>query len=73
MRGARQAGPEPARAAIGRRAGQPVLAAGQPVEVDRQVQRDGHLMHAIAGGALAGTWPCPVTAEREGRASCAGS
>ena len=34
---------------------------------------DGHLMHAIAGGALAGTWPCPVTAEREGRASCAGS
>jgi len=28
---------------------------------------DGHLMHAIAGGALAGTWPCPVTAERAAR------
>jgi transposase InsO family protein len=93
MRGARQAGPEPARAAIGRRAGQAVLAAGQAVELDRKVQRDGHvnfsgekyqvgathigtavtlrldghLMHVIAGGALAGTWPCPVTAERAAR------
>ena len=28
---------------------------------------DGHLMHAIADGALAGTWPCPVTAERAAR------
>ncbi|HEY5986655.1 MAG TPA: hypothetical protein VIV12_09795 [Streptosporangiaceae bacterium] len=25
---------------------------------------DGHLMHAIADGALAGTWPCPISAER---------
>jgi transposase InsO family protein len=93
MRGARQAGPEPAEAAIGRRDGNPVLAAGQAVEIDRKVHRDGHitvggekyhvgtghsgtavtlrldghLMHAIAGGALAGTWPCPVTAERAAR------
>jgi hypothetical protein len=70
-----------------------VLAAGQAVEIDRKVQRDGHvmvvgekfrvgmgyagtavtmrldghLMHAIADGALAGTWPCPVTAERAAR------
>ncbi len=28
---------------------------------------DGHLTHAIAGGALAGAWPCPVTAERAAR------
>jgi hypothetical protein len=28
---------------------------------------DGHLMHAIADGALAGTWPCPITAERAAR------
>ena len=28
---------------------------------------DGHLTHAIAGGALAGTWPCPITAERAAR------
>ena len=67
-----------------------MLAAGQAVEIDRKVHRDGHvivdgekyqvgtgyagtsvtmrldghLMHAIADGALAGTWPCPVTAER---------
>jgi hypothetical protein len=93
MRGARQAGPEPATAAIQRRNGKPVLAAGQPVEIDRKVHRDGHvtvggekyqvgmgyvgtavtmrldghLMHAIADGALAGTWPCPVTAERAAR------
>jgi transposase InsO family protein len=93
MRGARLAGPPPAPAAIQRRGGVPVLAAGQAVEVDRKVQRDGHvlmaggkyqvgaglagttvtmrldghLMHAIAEGALAGTWPCPVTAERAAR------
>ena len=93
MRGARQAGAAPAPAAIGRRDGNPVLAAGQAVEIDRKVQHDGHvmvsgekyqvgtgyagtavtmrldghLMHAIAGGALAGTWPCPVTAERAAR------
>ena len=28
---------------------------------------DGHLMHAIADGALAGTWPCPIPAERAAR------
>jgi hypothetical protein len=93
MRGARQAGPEPAKAAIQQRDGKPVLAAGQAVEIDRKVHRDGHvivdgekyqvgtgyagtsvtvrldghLMHAIADGAQAGTWPCPVTAERAAR------
>jgi transposase InsO family protein len=93
MRGARQAGPEPAKAAIQRQDGKPVLAAGQAVEIDRKVHRDGHvtvsgekyqvgtghagtqvtlrldghLMHAIADGALAGTWPCPITAERAAR------
>ena len=93
MRGARQTGPEPAKAAIQQRDGRPVLAAGQAVEIDRKVHHDGHvivdgekyqvgtgyagtsvtmrldghLMHAIADGALAGTWPCPVTAERAAR------
>jgi hypothetical protein len=93
MRGARPAGPPPARAALPRRGGSPVLAAGQAVEVDRKVQRDGHvlidgskyqvgtglagttvtmrlddhLMHAIASGALAGTWTCPITAQRAAR------
>jgi Integrase core domain len=93
MRGARQAGPEPAKAAIQRKDGRPVLAAGQAVEIDRKVQRDGHvtvngqkyqvgmgyagtqvtmrldghLMHAVADGALAGTWPSPVTADRAAR------
>lgn len=93
MRGARQAGPEPAKAAIQHRDGKAVLPAGQAVEIDRKVHRDGyvtiggekyqvgtgyagtsvtmrldgHLMHAIAGGALAGTWPCPITAERAAR------
>ena len=28
---------------------------------------DAHLMHAIADGALAGTWPCPISAERAAR------
>jgi transposase InsO family protein len=28
---------------------------------------DGHLMHAIADGALIGTWPCPVTAGKAAR------
>jgi hypothetical protein len=93
MRGARPAGPAPAAAAIQRRGGAPVLTAGQAVEIDRKVHRDGHvlidaekyqvgtglagatvtmrldghLMHAIADGALAGTWPCPITAERAAR------
>jgi hypothetical protein len=47
MRGARQAGPEPAKAAIGRHDGKPVLAAGQAVEIDRKVQRDGQV--TVAG------------------------
>jgi Integrase core domain len=90
MRGARPAGPPPAKQALPKRNGTPALAAGQAVEVDRKVHRDGHvlingskyqvgtglaattvtprldghLMHAIANGALAGTWPCPLPAER---------
>ncbi|WP_370523859.1 integrase core domain-containing protein [Nocardia sp. CY15] len=28
---------------------------------------DGHLMHAIADGALAGTWPCPIGRDQLGR------
>lgn len=93
MRGARPAGPAPAPGATQKREGKPVLAAGQAVEIDRKVHRDGHvlidaeiylvgtglagttvtmrldghLMHAIADGALARTWPCPVTAERAAR------
>ncbi|GGL80800.1 hypothetical protein GCM10010095_77160 [Streptomyces anthocyanicus] len=40
--GARPAGPEPAPAALPRaRSGTAILAAGEPVEVDRQVHRDG--------------------------------
>ena len=88
-----QAGSPPVQAAIARRDGSPVLAAGQPVEVERKVHRDGqvvmlgekyrvgiglagttiilrldgHLMHAIADSTLAGTWPCPVTAQRAAR------
>ena len=88
-----QAGSPPVQSAIGRRDGNPVPAAGQAVEVDRKVQRDGHVlvagekykvgtllagttitlrldghvMHAIADGALVGTWPCPITAERAAR------
>jgi hypothetical protein len=93
MRGARPAGPPPAAAAIPRRNGMPDLAAGQAVEADRKVHRDGHvliaggkcqvgfalagstvtirldghLMHAIAAGALIGTWPCPITAGKAAR------
>jgi hypothetical protein len=90
MRGARPAGPPPAPAALARHAGTAALPAGEAIEADRKVHRDGHvliaggkyqvgtgladttvtlrldghLMHAIADGALAGTWPCPITAER---------
>jgi hypothetical protein len=90
MRGARPARPEPAAAALPRVNGKPQPAAGQAIEVDRKVHRDGHvliaggkaqvgfglagstvtmrldghLMHAIAAGALVGTWPCPVTADQ---------
>jgi hypothetical protein len=97
MRGARPAGPPPAPGALARRNGTPVLAAGQAIEVDRKVQRDGHvlingskyqvgtglagttvtmrldghLMHAIADGALAGTWPCPITADNAARFAAA--
>ncbi|GAA2907431.1 IS481 family transposase [Streptosporangium fragile] len=87
MRGARPGGAEPAPAALPRLNGRLVVAAGQAVEVERKVHRDGHvqiagtkcqvafalagrsvtmrldghLMHAIADGALVGTWPCPVS------------
>jgi hypothetical protein len=80
-------------AALARRNGHPTLAAGQAVEVDRRVHRDGkvrlanakyqvgvalagrtialrldgHLLHAIADGALVGTWPCPLPADRLAR------
>jgi transposase InsO family protein len=93
MRGARPAGPAPATAAIPIRNGLPSVAAGQAVEADRKVQRDGHvliaggkcqvgfglagstvtmrldghLMHAIAAGALIGSWPCPVSASQAAR------
>ena len=94
MRGARPAGPPPAKAALPRRGGSTSPAAGQAVELDRKVQRDGHvlidgskyqvgtawptppspadghLMHAIADGALAGTWPCP--SPRSGQPSSPG-
>jgi hypothetical protein len=44
MRGARPAGPPPAAAAIQRHGGIPVLTADQAAEVDRKVQRDGHVL-----------------------------
>jgi hypothetical protein len=31
------------------------------------IRLDGHLIHAIADGALPGTWPCPLTSERAAR------
>ncbi len=44
MRGARPAGPEPATAALPRAIGRTILAAGEPVEVERKVHsRDGHV------------------------------
>jgi hypothetical protein len=47
--GARPAGPEPAPAALPRaRSGTAILAAGEPVEVDRKVHRDGVV--CLAGG-----------------------
>lgn len=87
MRGAHPGGPQPAAPALPRVNGRLVLPAGDAVEVDRSVVRDGvlrlanrdyhvsadlvgrritlrldgHLMHAIADGQLAGTWPCPLT------------
>jgi hypothetical protein len=48
MRGAQQAGPAPGGAALLHRNGAPVLDAGQTIEVDCKVQRDGHV--PIAGG-----------------------
>ena len=51
-----------------------VLVAGEKYQVDSglagttiTLRLDGQLMHAIAGGVLAGTWRCPVTAERAAR------
>jgi hypothetical protein len=63
MRGARPAGPPPAPAALQRRNGVPALAAGQAIEVDRKVQRDGYVQLAGSkyqvGTGLAGTSsPC---------------
>jgi hypothetical protein len=47
--GARPAGPEPVPAALPRaRSGTAILAAGQPVDVERKVQRDG--LVGLAGG-----------------------
>jgi Transposase and inactivated derivatives len=47
MRGARPAGPEPATAALPRAIGRTILAAGEPVEVERKVHsRDGHVILA---------------------------
>lgn len=89
MKGARPAGPPPARPALRRLNGAPAPAQSRAVEVDRVVTRhgtvsiagerhlvgfawagrrvvlrlNGHLMHAIADGALVGTWPCPVGAD----------
>jgi hypothetical protein len=58
MRGARRAGPEPAIAALPRVNGTPVLGAGQAVEVDRKVNKDGNVQIAgtrcVVGFALAG-------------------
>ncbi|MGP3920449.1 hypothetical protein [Nonomuraea sp. 10N515B] len=91
--GARPAGPAPAAAALRRINGNTELAAGEAIEIDRMVQRDGHvtiagikcqiafalarrtvtirldghLMHAIADNAPVGTWPCPITADRDAR------
>jgi hypothetical protein len=48
MRGARPARPAPAVAALPRVNGRPHLAAGQAIEVDRKIHRDGHVL--IAGG-----------------------
>jgi transposase InsO family protein len=93
MKGARPARAAPAVAALPRRNGHPTLPAGQAVEVDRKVHRDGevrlanatyrvgmalsgrtitlrldgHLLHAIADGALVGTWPCPLDGDRLAR------
>jgi hypothetical protein len=58
MRGARPGRPEPATAALPRAKGKTVLAAGQAVEVDRKVHRDGHVSIAntkcVVGFALDG-------------------
>jgi lysozyme len=51
-----------------------VLIAGEKYQVGKELagttvilRLDGHRMHGIADGALVGTWPCPVTAERAAR------
>jgi transposase InsO family protein len=93
MRGARPAGPPPAKPALRRQNGTPVLPDGGAVEIERTVTKDGkvsiagtthlvgfawagrritlrldgHLMHAIAEGALIGSWPCPITSDRLAR------
>ncbi|WP_280332960.1 IS481 family transposase [Nocardia wallacei] len=93
MRGARPAGPPPAKPAFRKANGAIVIPPGEAIEVRRVVDRDGatqiaghhhvvrfawagrhvtlrldgHLMHAIADGALIGTWPCPISRDQLGR------
>ncbi|MEV1002614.1 hypothetical protein [Nonomuraea sp. NPDC050202] len=68
MRGARPAGPEPATAALPRAIGRTILAAGEPVEVERKVHsRDGHVKLAgqkivIGPGYLGRPWCSAWTA-----------
>lgn len=58
MRGARPAGPAPATVGLPRVNGRTVVAAGQPIEVDRKVRRDGNTTvaghHVVVGFAHAG-------------------
>jgi hypothetical protein len=58
MRGARAAGPAPARPALRRLNGSNVITPGQAVEVDRKVRRDGNTTiaghHLVVGFAYAG-------------------
>jgi hypothetical protein len=45
-------------------AGQKFLIGSSHLGSDIVLRLDGHLMHAIADGALIGTWPCPVPADK---------
>src|ERR1700735_4403320 len=55
--------PPPAAEALGRGSAIPLRLCWQ----DGHTRLDGHLMQAIAAGALVGIWPGPVTAERAAR------
>lgn len=66
MRGARKAGPEPAQAALQHRNGKPLPGAGQAVEIDRKVHRDGHVTfdgekYQVGTGEAAPPSPCAWT------------